>query len=27
MDVMTLHEYEALSPFEIKDFLIKAALR
>jgi len=27
MDVMTLNDYEALSPFEIKDFLIKAALR
>jgi len=27
MDVMTLQEYAALSPFEIKDFLIKAALR
>src|SRR5213596_1366118 len=26
MDVRTLKEYETLSPFEIKDFLIKAAL-
>ena len=25
MDVMTLKEYQALSPFEIKDFLIKEA--
>ncbi|MCL6679147.1 bifunctional aspartate transaminase/aspartate 4-decarboxylase [Sphingomonas sp. RG327] len=27
MDVMTLKEYQALSPFEIKDFLIKEALK
>src|SRR5215510_13679023 len=27
MDVRTLKEYETLSPFEIKDFLIKAALK
>jgi aspartate 4-decarboxylase len=27
MDVVTLREYESLSPFEIKDFLIKAALK
>src|SRR5215813_12015737 len=27
MDVRTLKEYESLSPFEIKDFLIKAALK
>ena len=27
MDVMTLKQYEALSPFEIKDFLAKAALK
>src|SRR3954462_10407308 len=26
MDVMTLKEYQALSPFEIKDFLAKAAM-
>ena len=25
MDIMKLHEYEGLSPFEIKDFLAKAA--
>ncbi|HEX7217199.1 MAG TPA: aspartate 4-decarboxylase, partial [Methylomirabilota bacterium] len=25
MDVLTLREYETLSPFEIKDFLAKAA--
>ena len=27
MDVMTLKEYQVLSPFEIKDFLIKEALK
>ena len=27
MDVLTLREYETLSPFEIKDFLAKAALK
>jgi aspartate 4-decarboxylase len=27
MDVVTLREYESLSPFEIKDFLAKAALK
>jgi len=27
MDVLTLREYESLSPFEIKDFLAKAALK
>src|SRR5262245_8334842 len=27
MDVLTLREYEKLSPFEIKDFLAKAALK
>src|SRR5262249_37941123 len=27
MDVRTLKEYESISPFEIKDFLIKAALK
>ena len=25
MDIVNLREYEALSPFEIKDFLAKAA--
>ena len=25
MDIMKLREYEGLSPFEIKDFLAKAA--
>lgn len=25
MDIVKLREYEALSPFEIKDFLAKAA--
>src|SRR3954462_11022176 len=27
MDVMTLRDYETLSPFEIKDFLINEALK
>ena len=27
MDVMTLQQYQALSPFEIKDFLIKEAIK
>ncbi len=27
MDIMKLHEYETLSPFEIKDFLAKAATK
>ncbi len=27
MDVLKLREYEALSPFEIKDFLARAASR